>query len=216
MLENENGLAFIVALTKHYLEEENYLEESYYGNIWRCAQSLNYPNFYQAWHSRVYGTRTEKGEDITVIEFTKLQPLTNQLIDIPSQVQPTDKTYPIAIDTQTLKLETNTSAIAQKLCTKIYRKAGYSDIPTVKDTAQLQQYIPRIQEHLQKPSLALILHGYEPNEHLLNFCYSLADEDIGLYIGSITSQPLEPPLKSFLPNQDNLLSAIQSWINEIG
>jgi hypothetical protein len=216
MLENENGLAFIVALTKHYLEEENYLEESYYGNIWRCAQSLNYPNFYQAWHSRVYGTRTEKGEDITVIEFTKLQPLTNQLIDIPSQVKPTDKTYPIAIDSQTLKRETNTSAIAQKLCTKIYRKAGYSDIPTVKDTAQLQQYIPRIQEHLQKPSLALILHGYEPNEHLLNFCYSLADEDIGLYIGLITNQPIEQPLKGFLPNQDNLLSAIQSWINEIG
>ena len=216
MLENENGLAFIVALTKHYLEEENYLEESYYGNIWRCAQSLNYPNFYQAWHSRVYGTRTEKGEDITVIEFTKLQPLTNQLIDIPSQVKPTDKTYPIAIDTQTLKLETNTSAIAQKLCTKIYRKADYFDIPTVSDAAQLQQQIPRIQEQLQKPNLALILHGCEPNEHLINFCYSLADEDIGLYIGSITSQPLEPPLKSFLPNQDNLLSAIQSWINEIG
>jgi hypothetical protein len=62
----------------------------------------------------------------------------------------------------------------------------------------------------------LILHGSEPNEHLLNFCYSLADEDIGLYIGLITSQPIEQPLKGFLPNQDNLLSAIQAWINEIG
>ena len=148
--------------------------------------------------------------------FPAVPVLENQLIDIANQLQPTNKTYPIAIDPQTLKLETKTSAIAQKLCTKIYRKAGYSDIPTVNDTAQLQQYIPRIQVHLQKPSLALILHRCEPNEHLINFCYSLADEDIGLYISLITSQPVEPPLKSFLPNQDNLLSAIQSWINEIG
>lgn len=106
--------------------------------------------------------------------------------------------------------------IAKKLCTKIYCKAGYSDIPTVSDAAQLQQYIPRIQEKLQKQNLALILHGCEPNEHLLNFCYSLADEDIGLYIGLITNQPLEQPLKGFLPNQPTLLGAIQTWIEEIG
>jgi hypothetical protein len=111
---------------------------------------------------------------------------------------------------------TNTSTIAQKICTKIYRKADYFDIPTVNDAAQLQQYIPRIQEKLQKPNLALILHGCELNEYLINFCYSFADPDIGLYIGLITSQPIEQPLKGFLPNQDNLLSAIQSWISEIG
>ena len=81
--------------------------------------------------------------------------------------------------------------------------------------AQLQQYIARIQEKLQRPNLALIVHGCEPNKHLINFCYSLADEDIGLYIGLITSQPIEQPLKGFLPNQDNLLSAIQSWLNKI-
>jgi hypothetical protein len=160
---------------------------------------MTYPDFYQAWH----------GEPFTV------QSLENQLIDISSQVQPTDKTYPIAIDTQTLKLETSQSAIAQKFCTKIYHKAGYSDIPTASDAAQLQQYIPRIQEKLQKQNLTFILHGCEPNEHLLNFCYSFADRDLGIYISLITSQPIEQPLKGFLPNQDNLLSAIQSWLNKI-
>jgi HEAT repeat protein len=69
-LENENSLACILALTKYCLEEESCLGESYYEYIWRCVQDLNYPDFYRAWHSRVYGTRTEKGEDITVIEFT--------------------------------------------------------------------------------------------------------------------------------------------------
>ena len=189
-------------LSDQVYENDYVLYEKCYQIIWHCAQNMNYPDFYYAWSG----------------QSSAVQALENQFIDIPSQLQATDKTYPIAIDAQTLKLETNPSAIAQKLCTKIYRKAGYSKIPipTVNDAAQLQQYIPRIQQHLHKPNVALILHRCEPNEHLLNFCYSLADEDIGLYIALITSQPLEQPLKGFLPDQPNLLSAIQSWINEIG
>jgi HEAT repeat protein len=221
-LENAKDWACILALTKHYLEtEEDYLEaENHYKHIWICATNMNYSDFYSAWHSRVYSRRTEAGENITVIKFNTVQSsvrvLENQLIDIPSQLQATDKTYPITLDTQTLKLETNTSNISQKLCTKIHRKADYSEIPTANDAAQLQQYIPRIQAQLQKPNLALILHGCEPNQHLIDFCYSLADRDLGIYISLITSQPIEQPLKGFLPNQENLISAIQTWIDEIG
>jgi hypothetical protein len=200
-----NRLSVVVKCLKDLLQEKTHGDDyschwQSYEVLWHCAQNMPYPDFYHAWHSH----------------SSTVQPLENQLTDIPSQVQATDKTYPITIDTQSLKLETNTSAIAQKLCTKIYRKVGYSEIPTVNDAAQLQQYIPRIQEKLQKPNIALILHGYEPNEHLLNFYYSLADEDIGLYISLITNQPLEQPLKCFLPDQANLLSAIQNWINKIG
>lgn len=203
ILPRESFPAIITNL-KQYITEQVYendinFYDCLYQVIWHCAQHMNYPDFYQAWHSNP----------------SPVPALENQLTDIPSQIQPTDKTYPIAINTQTLKLETNINAIAQKICTKIYRKASYSEIPTVNDAAQLQQYIPRIQEKVQKPNLALILHGCEPNEHLINFCYSFADLDIGIYISLITSQPIEQPLKGFLPNQDNLLSAIQSWINEI-
>lgn len=198
-------LSVLVKCLKNFLQEKTH-EDDYscnwqsYEVLWHCAQKMTYPDFYQAWHG----------------DPSPVQTLETQLTNIPSQVQPTDKTYLIAIDTQSLKLETNTSAIAQKLCTKIYRKAAYSEIPAVSNAAQLQQYIPRIQAQLQKPNLALILHGSEPNEHLLNFCYSLADRDLGIYISLITCQPVEQPLKGFLPNQENLLSAIQSWINEIG
>jgi NCAIR mutase (PurE)-related protein len=84
---------------------------------------MTYPDFYQAWHG----------------QYSTAHPLENQLTDIRSQIQPTDKTYPIAIDAQTLKLETKPSTIAQKFCTKIYRKAGYSDIPTINDAAQIRE-----------------------------------------------------------------------------
>jgi HEAT repeat protein len=72
-LENENGWICMLAVTKHCLEKEDYLENSYYKDIWFFAQFLNYPDFYRAWHSRVYSTRTEAGEDITVIEFNTVQ-----------------------------------------------------------------------------------------------------------------------------------------------
>lgn len=199
-----NLLSSIVENLQKHINDEIYendvVSKDYYDILWHCAQNMAYPDFYQAWHGELFPVKA----------------LENQLIDIPSQVQPTDKTYPIAIDTQTLKLETEISVIAQKFCTKIYRKAGYLEIPTVSDAAQIQQYISRIQGHFQKPNLALILHGCEPNEHLISFCYSLADRDLGIYISLITSKPLEQPLKGFLPNQPNLLSAIQSWMNEIG
>ncbi|HEY9602184.1 MAG TPA: HEAT repeat domain-containing protein [Allocoleopsis sp.] len=195
-----NWLRVVVENLKTCLSKSDYEnKKNSYLVFWHCAKNMSYSDFYQAWNNHSYTG----------------QALESQLIDIASQVQPTDKIYPIAIDTQTLKLETSTNTIAQKLCTKIYRKACYSDIPSVNDAAQLQQYIPRIQEQLQKQNLALILQGCEPTEQLIDFCYSLADRDLGIYIGLITNKPLEQPLKGFLPIQDNLLSAIQSWIDEI-
>jgi hypothetical protein len=209
-------LKALVSVLKNYIEINPNLHQFCHCILWECAQITPYPDYYRAWHSSLRVTNAEASDNKPIGDSPIVQSLENQLTNIASQLQPTDKTYPIAIDTQTLKLETNTSTIAQKFCTKIYRKASYFEIPTVNDAAQLQQYIPRIQEKLHKPNLALILHRCEPNEHLLNFCYSLADPDIELYIGLITSKPLEQPLKGFLPDQPNLLSAIQSWINEIG
>jgi hypothetical protein len=52
----------------------------------------------------------------------------------------------------------------------------------------------------------------EPNQEQVTFCRKLSDV---LHIAWITNQPIEPPLKGFLPNQPNLFSAIQSWIDEI-
>lgn len=209
-------LTTIVSALKDYLRSNYNLYDCCYNVIWNCAESLSYPDFYQAWHSQPSLTHPEDPDNIQDSSSIVIQSLENQFIDIPSQLQPTDKTYPIVINTQSLKLETNTSAIAQKLCTKIYRQADYSEIPTVNNAAQLQQYIPRIQQQLQKQNLALILHNSEPKEQLIDLCYSLADSELGIYICLITKQLLEQPLKGFLPEQPNLISAIQSWIDEIG
>ncbi|MBD1832758.1 NACHT domain-containing protein [Cyanobacteria bacterium FACHB-472] len=66
---NVDAWVCILALLKHYMEKKSYLEKSYYEDIWHCALNMNYPDFHRAWHGRVYSTRTEVEEDITVIEF---------------------------------------------------------------------------------------------------------------------------------------------------
>jgi len=156
----------------------------------------------------------ETPDDITVDDSPTVQALNNQFTDIASQLQSTDKTYCIVINAQALEGETDTSAIAQELCNQIYLTAfpDEPEIPEVSNAPQLKRLIPKIKKQLQKQNLALILDKCELNQAQVTFCRKLSDV---LHIAWITNQPLEPPLRGFLPNQPNLLSAIQSWIDEI-
>ncbi|WP_422602420.1 hypothetical protein [Anabaena lutea] len=86
-------------------------------------------------------------------------------------------------------------------------------MPTVINAPQLKSKIPQIKKHLQTENIALIINNCEPNQEMIKFCNKLTDV---LKIVFITEQPLDAPLKGFPQNQPNLLSAIQSWINEIG
>lgn len=148
-----------------------------------------------------------------------IQNLENQFTNIGSQLQSTIKTYPLIINAQALEDETDTSAIAQGLCNRIYRKV-FSDKeikPKINNAFQLEiiienQIIPQIKQQLQKQYIALILEECKPNQVLITFCRKLTDV---LHIAFITDQALDAPLRSFPPNQPNLLNAIQSWINEI-
>ncbi|MGC9524575.1 MAG: hypothetical protein ACP5D7_03455 [Limnospira sp.] len=44
------------------------------------------------------------------------------------------------------------------------------------------------------------------------FCQKLTG---GIAIAFLTDDPLEAPLKGFSPNQANLISAIETWLEEI-
>jgi len=50
-----------------------------------------------------------------------------------------------------------------------------------------------------------------PTPKLIAFCQKLSGV---MAIAWLTEEPLEAPLKGFLPNQPNLLSAIQTWLEE--
>jgi HEAT repeat protein len=173
--------------------------------LWHCAQNMPYPDFYRAWRGN---------DNIPMGDSSIAQTLEKQFTSIAEQLQPTDKTYPIIINAQALQGETDTSAIAQELCNQIYLTAfpDEPEIPEVSNAPQLKRLIPPIKKQLQKQNLALIVDKCEPNQEQVTFCRKLSDV---LHIAWITNQPIEPPLKGFLPNQPNLFSAIQSWIDEI-
>jgi len=194
-----NILLFFKNLYTQEVKKNDSSKKVFNGMVWECARSMSYPDFYRAW----YG------------EPSSVQALENQFTDITSQLQPTDKTYPIVINAQALEGDTDTSAIAQALSNRIYRFVfpDNSEIPPeVSNAYQLERLIPKIKKQLQKQNLALILDKCEPNQAQITFCRKLSDV---LHCAWITEAPLEPPLKGFPPNQPNLLSAIQSWIDEI-
>ncbi|WP_442940812.1 hypothetical protein [Nostoc sp.] len=55
MLQNEHLPEVLITL-KDYLSEQLYNNNSYryeavFNIIWHCAENMNYPDFYKAWHN---------------------------------------------------------------------------------------------------------------------------------------------------------------------
>lgn len=203
-IQKSTILETVVTELKNSLQDSVSNQYSLYNNkhlhiyevIWHCAQNMTYPEFYYAWH----------GDSIQTLE--------KQVVDIPSQLQPTDKTYPIPIDAYPLQNETDKQEIAQELCNQIYQKLfpKNDNIPTVNNASQLKRLIPQIKTHLNAQNIALILHHCEPNPSLIKFCHKLSN---AVSIAWLTDAPLEPPLRGFPPNQINLKSALETWLNEL-
>jgi hypothetical protein len=157
---------------------------------------MTYPEFYYAWH----------GDSIQTLE--------KQVVDILSQLQPTDKAHPIPIDAYPLENETDKEEIAQEICNQIYQQLfpENDNIPTVNNASQLKRLIPQIKTHLNAQNIAFILQNCEPNPSLIKFCHKLTN---AVSIACLTDAPLEPPLRGFPPNQPNLKSALETWLNEL-
>ncbi|WP_414528719.1 hypothetical protein, partial [Nodularia chucula] len=165
------------------------------------AQNMTYPEFYRTLHG----------------DSSPIQNLETQFTDTDSlltQLKPTDKIHPLVLNLTTLQGETDISAISQEICNQIYWRVftELPEIPAVNNAPQLKRIIPTITKHLQTEKLALIIHDCEPNQSIVNFCHKLTDV---LHIAFITEKPLDAPLRGFPRNQSNLLSAIQSWVNEM-
>ncbi|WP_420809922.1 hypothetical protein [Gloeothece citriformis] len=143
-----------------------------------------------------------------------MQTLENQITDIATQLQPTANTYPILINLQPLQKETDPSAIAQEFCNQIYQTLfpNSLEIPEINNAAQLKRLFPQLKQHLKTQNIALILDKNDPYPQLETFCRQLSN---GVAIAWLTEQPLEPPLRGFLPTQFNLVNVVQNWIQEI-
>ncbi|MCC5899296.1 MAG: hypothetical protein JJU32_15450 [Phormidium sp. BM_Day4_Bin.17] len=87
------------------------------------------------------------------------------------------------------------------------------DPPEPATPAELRRALKHLQRRQLLPHRALLLTDCEhPTPELISFCAKLTGV---IAVAFLTEEPLDAPLKGFPPNQANLLSAIQTWLEEI-
>ena len=133
-----------------------------------CINNMSYPEFYKAWHSQPEIVHPEILEISPLGNTAIAQTLNQQIIDLPSQLQPTEKTYPLVINAKSLEKITSENSLSQSLCNKIYKIIfpQITDIPKVNNPSDLEREIIKIKGQIQKQNLALIFHKGEPKETL--------------------------------------------------
>jgi HEAT repeat protein/energy-coupling factor transporter ATP-binding protein EcfA2 len=180
-----------------------------YKIIWHCAANLPYPQFYQIWHHPVEMTHPEV-EDNTPVGNATVQSLETQVTDLCIQLQ----NRPIfCLDAEILETETDPGEIAQTLCELIWKQAlPNQQYPEVSNAAQLRRHLNELQLKLNQPQALLLTNCEHPTPKLTAFCHKLTNT---IAIAFLTEEPLEAPLKGFPPNQPNLLSAIETWLEEV-
>ncbi|NCS16802.1 MAG: NACHT domain-containing protein [Microcystis aeruginosa G13-12] len=196
MLQQEQ-MPKVVTTLKYYLLKNNYescFKRYSYQILWKCAQTLSYPEFYQAWHAPTNPETTPIGDTPTSQQLN-LQHLPNLL--------PPEYLY---LNPETLN-HYNTSELSQELCNLIYHRLQQYPIPEVNSIPQLKRHlIPLID---QNPQLTLIFGESNPSETLLSLCQQLNPT---IPTAWITENPIAN-LQTFSPNQPNLIEVILNWKN---
>jgi len=211
ILTTRKHYAGIVSALKDCLSNEIYESnfdqfDECYKLIWNCAENLPYPDFYQAWHNPPTTPHPEIIDQTPHNSQTTLAtPFTCESL----------KHLPIyCLNAKPLATETRESEIALTLSELVWEiTCPDQDPPEPTTPTQLRRALKQLQRRQLLPHRALLLNNCpQPTPELITFCEKLTDT---LAIALLTNQPLEAPLKGFPPDQPNLLSAIQTWLEEI-
>ncbi|MCT7957164.1 HEAT repeat domain-containing protein [Laspinema palackyanum] len=211
ILTTRQHYAGVVSALKDCLSDEVYQNDfirfkECYKLIWNCAENLPYPEFYQAWH---HPTTTPHPE------VTEQTPHKSEPSFAPINLAQALQNQPILIlNAQPLAQETREGEIALTLCGLIWKQVCPQRMyPRVSTPADLCYAIDELKFTLNLPHRALLLTDCEhPTPELIAFCEKLIRV---IAVAFLTDEPLEAPLKGFPPNQANLISAIETWLEEI-
>ncbi|MEA5523294.1 HEAT repeat domain-containing protein [Limnoraphis robusta] len=204
----------VVSALKDCLSDEVYQNNfnrfhQSYRVIWNCAENLPYPEFYQAWHHPVQMPHPEV-EDNTPVGNATVKSREILLAYLRSQLQ----NRPIyCLNAYILANETDSSEIALTLCQLIWEEAFPDEAypQEVTTPSKLREHLQELKLRQNLPKLAILIDRL-PCDQVIEFCQKLTNI---VAIAFLTDDPLEAPLKGFPPNQPNLLSAIETWLEEI-
>ncbi|MBP0011626.1 MAG: HEAT repeat domain-containing protein [Roseofilum sp. SBFL] len=208
----------IVSTLQRQINNETYennsdLFNNCYELLWNIAQDLPYPDFYRAWHHLDTAPHPEVADQTPVGKTALTDTLNAQLLDLPNQLHPTPHTTPVCVDIEHLTDYTNKNELAEALSNPIFEQLFPGEIvPEITNRAKLQRQLMNAKQRLPRPHIALILHNGDPQECLLHLCQFLAPT---VSIAGITHTPLDAPLRGFPPDRENLVSALQSWLESL-
>ncbi|MCT7958507.1 NACHT C-terminal alpha/beta 1 domain-containing protein [Laspinema palackyanum] len=189
----------------------------FYEVLWHCTQILPYPEFYQAWHPPTTIPHPEVTEQNTHNgEQSFGSPLTCKYLEH----------LPIyCLHAALLANETREGEIALTLSELIWEiTCPDEDPPEPATPAKLRRDLSSLKRRNLLPHRAILLAKHhrsdgqtflepiQPTPALITFCENLTGV---IAIAFLTDEPLDPPLKGFPPNQPNLISAIETWLEEM-
>ena len=175
--------------------------------LWHFSQKMNYPDFYEAWHSQPTSTHPEVTDTIPSNNTNKIQTLESQLIDCSVIQTELDRNtdHPeiccLVVDIRQLEQESDPNVIAKKLTNKIFNSIGRR-IPVVQDVSCLERELLNLKFELGFEKLAIALYGKSANEAINQLCQSLTE--------SI-------PIRPFPEGQttEELIAKINAWLSEM-
>jgi HEAT repeat protein/DNA polymerase III delta prime subunit len=207
---------FVFALN-HNLTDEVYnnnfdLYEECFKLLWKCAENLPYPKFYQAWHHNTLTPHPEIIDNTPVGNTPTVRQLEQQFTDICSQLP-----YPHlhCIDAKKLQNLNSESKFVQAFCNRLYQKLLPNEtIPEVQTLTNLETKIINLKKQLQTPHLFILLQGdATPNPEVIECCDYLTDV-LNLAWVTPESLPGSSSQRFFVSSQENLLDAVRSWVEE--
>ncbi|MBE9144359.1 HEAT repeat domain-containing protein [Planktothrix mougeotii] len=217
IIKTQKQYADVVFALNHNLTDEVYENNSNlyikcYELLWQCAQNLPYPKFYQAWHHNTLTPHPEVDDNTPVGNTRTVRQLEQQITDISTQLSH----LPLHCININKLLTLNTeSKFVQAFCNRLYQELLPNETPPeVQTVTNLERKIIHLKQQLQTPQLfILLLTDGTPTPEVLDCCDYLTEV---LHLGWVTPDPLPlpPPQRSFVASQENLLTAVESWVRE--
>ncbi|TYQ26439.1 NACHT domain-containing protein [Pseudanabaena sp. UWO311] len=166
-----------------------------YHFLWRCSELMNYKDFYDSWHPKLFKAILDLGC------------LESQLIDRDAVQEELDRNtvHPeircLVVDIRHLEQESNPNVIAEEIAIKIFDSLGRK-IPEIQRVSSLKRELLNLKFELGFEKLAIALYGKNANEAIAQLCQNLTD--------SI-------PMRSFTGGQttEELISQINAWLLEM-
>ncbi len=201
-------------------------DEILYEFMWIIAQNTAYPIFYKAWHKSWHQLEAKENEQSPIETTTPANTFT--LKELPQRLYTALETKTQIGEIQDLprliSIDANKFIDRENPSAKIYHEMRCHGFPksshgTPQTLAQLQAYWDEQLIESDKPIVWLFynstsqLYGEPPPEDFSPiFLANLSKFDGAIAV--ITHHP-HTPLKSFSPNQPNLVEAIVTWIAQL-